>query len=471
MADPTDEPVPLPDASPSREESGVAITGIETAVVDAIEAGDSDRVKELIEPLHAADVADHLQRLSSDQRLAVLDVIRDELHPEVLSELDTQVREEIIEHLGVEEVAEAVAELDTDDAVDLIEELDEADQREILDAIPAEERSLIEEALAFPEDSAGRLMQPELVSVPATWTVGQTIDFVGDCAEEESCTLPEEFYDVFVVDDHHRPVGSIPVGRLLQRRRSTPVARVMDPASTTITATLDQEEVAFLFRQRDLVSAPVVDGEGRLLGVITVDDVVDVIDEEQEEDIMLLGGVPEHDLYQSVADTARSRFSWLLVNLVTAVLASFAIGMFEAALEKVVALAILMPIVASMGGNAGTQALTVAVRALATKELTPTNALRVVFKELLVGSANGAVLAVVTGGVAWAWFGDGTIGLVIGVAMVVNLAAAGLAGAAIPLVLERFRIDPAVASSVFVTTVTDVVGFCAFLGLASLALL
>jgi len=394
-------------------------------------------------------------------------MIRAEFRPGILVELDERVRDEVVDQLGPVETAAAVAELDTDDALDVIAELDEEEQQQILEAIPAADRTLIEQGLAYPEDSAGRLMQRELVAVPSFWTVGDTIDHLRKSADESPDGLPSDFYDIFVVDPGHRPVGAIPLSHLLRARRLVPLTDLMATEMKVIGANTDQEEVAFLFRQRDLTSAPVVDDGGRLVGVITIDDVVDVIDEELEDDMMRLGGVREDDLYSAAMETARSRFGWLLVNLGTAILASLVIGAFDATIEQMVALAVLMPIVASMGGNAGTQTLTVAVRALATKELTAGNALRVIGKELMVGGVNGVLFAVIAAGVAWFWFGSVAIAVVLGLAMIINLVVAAVAGASIPLMLERVHVDPAVASGVFLTTITDVVGFFAFLGLAA----
>ncbi|MCH7485665.1 MAG: magnesium transporter [Proteobacteria bacterium] len=436
-------------------------------VVRALAEGRAGRVRDLIQPLHYADVADLLERLSPDERTALLDVIADDFDADVLSELDDTVRDEIIDHMGPDDLATAVAGLESDDAFHIIEELDGEERRRVLDAIPGAERALIEEGLAYPDDSAGRLMQRELVSVPAYWTVGRTIDFM----RADSEGLPEVFYDIFVVDPRHRPLGSIPLSRLLRTKRPIGVTDIMETEMKLIPVATDQEDVAFLFRQRDLVSAPVVDEGGRLVGAITVDDVVDVIHEEHEEDIMHLGGVPVDDLYSAAVDTMRSRFPWLLVNLATAILASATIGLFEATIEQMVALAVLMPIVASMGGNAGTQTMTVAVRALATKELTSTNALRVIGKELIVGGFNGILFAVITGLVAWLWFADPTLAVVLAMAMIVNMVVAGLAGTTIPIVLERAGKDPAIASGVFLTTMTDVIGFFTFLGLAAWLLL
>ncbi len=392
---------------------------LEHDVVEALAAGDGARVKDLIAPLHYADVADLLEHLSAEERHALIDVIRDGFDAEILSELDETVRDEIIEWLGIADVAAAVAELESDDAVQIIEELDEAEQQKVLEAIPAGERTLIEEGLAYPEDSAGRLMQRELVTVPTFWNVGQTIDFMRQSADLEENALPSVFYDIFVVDPAHKPVGTVPLSRLLRTRRPVPVTEIMDAEMKLIPVETDQEDVAFLFRQRDLVSAPVVDGGGRLVGAITIDDVVDVIHEELEEDIMRMGGVREDDLYSAAVDTTRSRFSWLVVNLATAILASLVIGFFEATIEQIVALAVLMPIVASMGGNAGTQTMTVVVRALSMKELTSTNTLRVIGKELLVGGFNGILFAALTGGVAWIWFGSPALGVVIALAIII----------------------------------------------------
>ena len=441
------------------------------AVIQALAAGDAARAGEHVADLHPADVADLLEWLSAEERRGLVEALRETLDPEVLSELDDTVREEIIAQLGIQSVAAALAELDSDDAVEIIEELEAPEQREILDAMPAGERTLIEESLAYPEDSAGRLMQREVVTVPTFWTVGETIDYMRQSADLGEEILPELFYDIFVVDPLHRPAGTLPLSRLLRTRRPVPVSDLMETEMNLIPAHMDQEEVAFLFRQRDLVSAPVVDAGGRLVGAITIDDVVDVIHEEHEEDIMRLGGVREDDLYSAAVDTTRHRFAWLLVNLATAITASLVIGLFAATIEQMVALAVLMPIVASMGGNAGTQTLTVAVRALATKELTATNALRVVGKELLVGGFNGVLFAGLTGLVTWAWFASPALGIVIALAMVINLVVAGLAGTTIPLMLERAGIDPAIGSSVVLTTITDVVGFFVFLGLAAWLLL
>jgi len=364
-------------------------------------------------------------------------------------------------------LAGIVRDLESDDVIDFLEDLDEADQREILDAVPAEDRALYEQSLSFPEYSAGRLMRRETVTVPEFWTVGQTIDFM----RGEETDLPDDFYNLIIVTPSHKPVGLVQLSKLLRTRRVVPISAIMEADPKLMPADMDQEDLAFLFRQYGLVEAPVIDEGGRLVGVVTIDDIVDVMDEEHEDDILKLGGVSEDDFYSDFMETTRLRFSWLLVNLGTAIVASLVIALFEDALAQIVALAVLMPIVASMGGNAGTQTLTVAVRALATNELTTKNAVRILVKEVLVGSANGFLFAIIMGIIAWLWFGDPTLGMVIASAMILNLMVAGLSGVLIPLVIDRIGQDPAIASTVFLTTITDVVGFFVFLGLASWILL
>ncbi len=440
---------------------------VSDAIDDAIEAGDQVQIRELLEPLHAADIADLMERLTSGDRETVVDALGHEMDPEILSYMDYSVREDIVDYLDTEQLVNLVNDLETDDAVDLIEDLDEEEQQELLEALPADDRLIYRQSLSYPEDSAGRLMRHEVVTVPEIWTVGETIDYM----RSDDSELPDDFYNVTVIDPSRKPVGSLPLSKLLSTRRPVSVGEVMEPEPKQIPVAMDQEDVAFFFRQYGLVEAPVVDDAGRLVGVITVDDIVEVLDEEHEEDILKLGGVREDDFYSDFVETTRLRFSWLFVNLMTAILASLVIALFEATIEKVVALAVLMPIVASMGGNAGTQTLTVAVRALAVNELTPANAMRIVLKEVLVGSANGVVFAIIMGALAWLWFSDPSIGGVIAAAMVINLLIAGFAGTMIPLVLDRLDIDPAIGSTVVLTTVTDVVGFFAFLGLAALVLL
>jgi len=432
---------------------------------DAIMALDSDdgaAIHEIVEPLHPAEIADLIEMLRGPMRTQLVELLRPKFDPEILAELDETVRDEVAEQLGTETIAKAIAALDSDDALNLISALEETKQRRVLHAISFALRSMLEEGLAFPEESAGRLMQREFVAVPAFWSVGEVIDFL-----RESDDLPDDFYDVFVVDPRHRLIGYVALNRVLRAKRPVKVRDIMIDEFVSVPVKMDQEEVAYVFAQQNLVSAPVVDESERLIGVITIDDIVDVIHQEAEEDIMRLGGVQEDDLYAAVIDTGRARFMWLFVNLVTAVLASVVIGLFQGTLEQVVMLAVLMPIAASMGGNAGTQTLTVAVRAIAMKELTTANAFRVMSKEVLVGTFNGLLFALIIGVIAFIWSGSVGIGAVMAAAMIITMIIAGLAGAAIPLGLSRTRFDPAIASGVFLTTVTDVVAFLAFLGLGT----
>ncbi|MFP6740154.1 MAG: magnesium transporter [Alphaproteobacteria bacterium] len=435
------------------------------AIEAALDARDLDQVEALVVPLHAADMADLLEMVNSGERRLIVDVLRPEVDPDILVELDETTRDEILDILSTDELAAAVTELDSDDAMYLVEDLDEDDKRELLAAVPDEERAELEAGLGYPENSAGRLMQRELVAVHAYWTVGRVIDHLRSADD-----LPDEFYDIFVVDARRQPVGYVPLSRAMRSKRPVLVRDIMETDIKVVQAEMDQEDVAYAFQQYDLVSAPVVDEGGALIGVITVDDVVEVIEEEAEEDVLRLGGVIETDIHESAWTTGRRRFTWLLVNLVTAVAASAVIGLFDATIEQMVALAVLMPIVASMGGNAGTQTLTVTVRALATKDVSAANAARLVGKEGVVGLANGVVFALITGTVVLLWFGDVRLAAVIGGAMVVNMVVAGLAGILIPLGLDRLGIDPAIAATVFLTTVTDVVGFFIFLGLAAVVL-
>ncbi len=457
-------PEPEADEAEDQADFEVLLVGY---IIEALDSKNINAVREIIAPLHYSDAADLLEQLNADQRRQLLEYAQDILDPEFLAEINETVRDEVIEHIGLDNVAEALAELDTDDAVNIIEEMHEDEQQQVLEGIPEADRALIKQSLSYPEDSAGRLMQREVMTVPQFWTVGETIDFMRESAEQEEWAVPGLFYEIIVVDPKYSPVGRVPLSILLSAKRPINITDIMSDEIKLVPATMDQEDVAHLFRQRDLVSASVVDEVGRLVGIITIDDVVDVIDEEAEEDIMRMGGVREDDLYSAAIDTTRSRFSWLFVNLITAIAASLVIGMFQASIEQIVALAVLMPIVASMGGNAGTQTLTVVVRALATKEITAANAMRQVGKESMVGVINGVLFAALMGLVAWVWFDIPMLGAVIAMAMIINLVVAGLAGASIPLVLEKVGVDPAIASSVFLTTITDVIGFMVFLGLGT----
>ena len=417
---------------------------------------------ELVRASHA-EAADLLEQLNPDHRAAAVDILAPAFPPAILPELDDAVLGDVAERLGTQRLAGAIAGLESDDALLLISSLDEARQRQVMQAIPAALRAALEQGLAYPEDSAGRLMQRDLVAVPTFWTVGETIDYLREAPDD----LPNDFYDIFVVDPGHRPVGVVGLSHVLRTRRPVPMRELSRRDVVTVPVGMDQEEVAYAFAQKDLVSAPVVDDGGRLIGVITVDDVVDVIHEEAEEDLMRLGGVTETDIYEAVIDTGKARFSWLFVNLLTAILASIVIGFFEATIEQIVILAVLMPIAASMGGNAGTQSLTVAVRAIAMRDLTSANAWRVLSKEGLVGLLNGVLFALIVGLVAWVWSGDlhrpgdgRGDGRHHG-------RSPGSAGTAIPFCLSRTAIDPAVASGVLLTTITDAIAFFAFLGLAA----
>jgi magnesium transporter len=430
-------------------------------VIDALDNEDWARVHELVDGLHSADMADLIGLISTDQRRRLIVGLEARLDSAMLSELEEGVRDEVIDLLDPKTIAAAVTELDTDDAVYLLEGLDEEEREKVLDAVPAPDRIAMRDALSYPEDRAGRLMQRDLVAVPPYWTVGHTIDYLRDAED-----VPSQFHMILVIDPKFHPIGTVPLDKLLRSRRPTLLKDLMEPQPRLIPVDMDQEEVAYQFQQYRLVSAPVVDDQERLLGVVTVDDVVDVINEEAEEDIYRLAGVQDDDLYGSIPSTVRTRFTWLSVNLFTALLAASVIKHFDATIQQMVALAVLMPIVAGMGGNAGTQSLAVAVRGLATRELTVTNAMRQVMKEMAVGAINGVLLALLIGTAAAFWFSNPMLGVVLGCAMVVNLICAALAGILVPLTLDRLGVDPAVASSIFVTTITDVVGFFSFLGLA-----
>ena len=436
------------------------------AVAEALASGEIDRACAIVLGLHAADAADVISQVHGSARSQLVEGLRETLHADVLAELETGIREQVLEQLGHGHIADAVVRLETDDAIGLLEGLDAGVRAQVLDAVPAMDRAHFESGLGYPEDSAGRLMQRDFVGIPEYWTVGQAIDFI-----RESEDLPEEFYELFVLDPAQRPVGTLPLNRFISTPMDGVISSIMDKNLHLIPVDMDQEDAAFEFQQYDLMSAGVIGSSGRLLGVIMIDDIVDVIHEEVEEDLLRLGGVAETDLARSVLTTTRQRFSWLFVNLLTAIFASFVIFMFEATIEEIVAVAILMPIVASMAGNAGTQSLTVAVRALATHDLTAANASRIVVKELLVGFANGVLFAVMVTVVGGLWFGMPELGLIVGLATLFTMTVGTVAGILVPLGLQKWGIDPAIASSVFVTTVTDVAGFFSFLGLVALFLL
>ena len=436
------------------------------AAIDATEAGDRARLTAILEPLHPADIADLLEQVDTDDRISILQLAGDYIDGEILSEIDEDIRDEVVETLQPDVLAGAVRELESDDVVDILEDLDEPQQEAILDALDVVDRAAVEQALSYPEYSAGRLMQREIVIAPEHWTVGNAIDHLRAHGD-----LPEQFYHVVMVDPRHKPVANVTLGRLMSSKRDALLSDITEDSFRTFTVDEDEGDVAYAFNQYHLISAPVVDADGRLVGVITIDDAMAVLDEEHEEDVLRLGGVGDESLSNTTLEIVRRRFPWLAVNLTTAILASVVISLFEDVLTAVVAIAVLMPIVASMGGNAGTQSMTVAVRALATRDLTGSNALRVIRREALAGLLNGMLFAVVMGAVGLIWFGSPLIGVVIAIAMLVNHLVAGLSGVLVPLALEKAGIDPALASGTFVTTVTDVVGFFAFLGLATLVLL
>ena len=433
----------------------------------AVDAQDREALVAALEPLHAADIADLLEQVSAGERRALVALYAPEIDGDILSELDESIREEVIEALPREVLAEAMRELDTDDVVDILEDLEQGEQAFILGALESEDRAAVEHALNYPEYSAGRLMQSETVSMPQDWTVGQAIDFLRSAE-----WLPDQFYHVIMVDERHRPTGYVTLGRVLAARRETALADLADESFRTIEATEEEGEVAFLFNKYPLISTPVVDADGRLVGVITIDDAMNVLDEEHEEDILRLSGVVmEASVTDNALTTARLRLPWLVVNLFTASLSAVVITQFEATIEALVVLAALMPIVASTGGIAGTQSLAVAVRSLATRSLTSANARRVVWRELGAGMLNGVGLAIILGLGGWLIFGDIWLGAVLGMAMICNQIVAALGGVLVPLGMNRLGMDPALASGTFVTTLTDVMGFFAFLGFASIFLL
>jgi magnesium transporter len=452
------------DRFPMREEDGELRRAFVEEIARAIKAADAAFLRAVVAELHEADLGDLIAALEPEDRVSLVELTGADFDFSALNEVDTTVREEILEELEPETVAEGVRELESDDAVELLETLDQEDQEEILEKLPPSERDALERSLEYPENSAGRRMQTDFITMPPNWNVGQAIDYMREAAD-----LPERFYEIYAVDGAQHWQGAVALDVLLRSRRPVPLADLIDADRRRVIVTDDLEDVARLFGKYNLVAAPVVDTEDRLIGVITVDDVVDVIKDEADEDIKALGGVTsDEELSDNVWTIAKGRFNWLLVNLATAFLASSVLGLFEGQLQEMVALAVLAPIVASQGGNAATQTMTVAVRALATRELGATNAFRVVVREGLVGLVNGIAFAIITGIAAVAWFGIPGLGLVIGLAIVCNLVAGALGGILIPMWLERVRADPAVASGTFVTTVTDVVGFFSFLGIATL---
>ena len=454
-------PVPAP-AEERMDEDDRLKPEFVSLVLERVEAGDTDAARELVDPLHPADIADLFELVNSDERRALASALSDLLDADVFAEMNDWVREELIDALEPHEVAEIAGEMDTDDAVAIIEDMEKDDQQAVLRALDPDDRAAIEEALTFPEESAGRLMRRDFVAVPEHWTVGQVIDYLraGD-------DLTTDFWEIYVVDQRHHPVGTVMLSWVLRTPRHFALADLMQREQTLIPVDMDQEEVALRFQKYALISAAVTDGSGRLVGMITVDDIVHIIQEEASEDVLLLSGAGEEgDINQPIRDSYRARVRWLIANLFTALVASTIIALFGAAIEEMVALAVLMPIVASIGGNAGTQTMAVAVRALAMNQLTRSNTWRTIWREVRLALLNGVTIAVLIGLGAGIVFANPQLGIVIAAAMLINIAVAGLAGVLVPVVLERLDQDPAVASSVFVTMITDSMGFFAFLGLA-----
>jgi magnesium transporter len=456
--------VPKPPEDIVRDDDGDLRPEFVASVSGAVRRADQAVLLELVDNLHQADLGALIEALNADERPRLISLLGQDFDFAALTEVDDSVREDILNELAPETVAEGVRDLDSDDAVYILEDMDEADKAEILDKLPVSERIALQKSLDYPENSAGRRMQTEVVAVPTFWSVGQTIDFMRDSSD-----LPERFYEVFVVDADWHFAGAVQLDRLLTAKRPVKLEKLIEDERRTVEATDDLEDVARLFQRYNLVAAPVVDENSRLVGVMTIDDIVDIIEAAADDDVKQLGGVAgDEELSDSVPAIAKSRFRWLLVNLMTAFLAAAVMKLFEAGIEKMVALAVLAPIVASQGGNAATQTMTVAVRALATRELVSANFRRFFSRELIVAMINGVAFACITGITAALWFANPGLGIVIGLAMVTNLIAGAFAGVAIPVTLDRIGIDPAVSSGTFVTTVTDVVGFFVFLGIATL---
>ena len=435
-------------------------------VLSALASGNRVNLTEVLEPLHPADIADLIEQLSTTDRARFIRLYDKEFYGEILAEIDEHIREEVISELSPDVLAEAVRDLESDDVVDLVEDLEEEQKETILGVLDEGDRVAVKSLLSYPEQSAGRLMQREVVIAPEHWSVGMAIDFL-----RNNANLPEQFYHIVLVDPRLHPVGNVSLGKLMSSKRSVLLKEIIEDAFQVIPADQDEADVAYAFNQYHLISAPVVDRENRVVGVITIDDAMVVLDEELEEDIMLLAGVGDSSVSDTIIETVKGRLPWLTVNLVTAILASIVIAQFEATIAQFVALAILMPIIASMGGNAATQSLTVAVRAIATKDISSTNIGRVIRREVGVGIITGLIFAVSMGLIGIFWFGTAMLGVVIAISMLINLIVANLAGTTIPVILEKLGIDPALASGAFVTTVTDVVGFFAFLSIAGILLL
>lgn len=442
-------------------------TAEENQVAHALEGDEDIDIRDELKDIHPADFSDQFEQLSNEQRADLISRASELITGDVLAELEDEVVEDILPLLPAEQIAEALTELDNDDATQIFEEVEDNRREEILDALDPEDRAALEASFTFDDETIGRLMQREFVAAPPFWTVGDTIDHMRATGE----ALPDLFFNIWIIDTAFKPTGYVPVSTLMRCARSKTLEEVMSDDLTIITQDMDQEEAAYLFEKYNLISAPVVDDAGRLSGMMTVDDIIEIIQDENKEDILALAGVNEAGLTDTALTTVKARAPWLFVNLITAILASIVISFFDYAIAEIVQLAILMPIVASMGGNAGTQTLAVAVRNLAERDLTSQNAWRTVRREVIAAMINGVIFAVVLAVIAMIWFGRSDIAMVAFIAMIINHTFAGLAGILVPLGLQKFGADPAVSSSVFVTTVTDIVGFLAFLGFAAMMLL
>src|SRR6478752_3634383 len=455
---------PADSASPVDEEDRLRPAFVDK-VLDAVDAGDDETARRLVEPLHPADVADLIELARSDDREGLVKALAGIISPDVLAEMNDYVREGLLDEMEPQQVADIAGQLETDDAVALIEDLDRDEQQAVLEAMEPDDRAAVEEALSYPEESAGRLMQRDLCAVPEHWKVGQVIDYLRSTED-----LPTDFWEVFVVSPAHHPVGTCKLSAILRTSRGTPVAEIMRRDQTLIPVDMDQEDVALRFQKYALVSAAVVDDAGRLVGMITVDDVVHIIQEEAGEDVLLLSGAGEGDINEPIRMTVRTRVVWLIINLGATICSASVVGLFQGEIRKYAILAALMPMVSALGGNAGTQTLAVVVRALATNQLTSSNTAWMLFREFRIAIANGIALGVVGALGTFVVLHDLKLSMVFAVALVINSLVAGLVGVLVPITLDKARIDPAVSSAVFVTTITDVMGFFSFLGIAKLML-
>ncbi|PPR38324.1 MAG: Magnesium transporter MgtE [Alphaproteobacteria bacterium MarineAlpha6_Bin4] len=438
------------------------------ALMDSINLGLIDKAQALLSDISTGEIANIIEQLDSNNRKKLIFFLGSSIQPEIILELDKDIRKEIISVVGEHTFLDVVSKLDTDDLIEILEELEDDKRGQYLKLLPKKsQRELVKKGLKFPEDTAGRIMSTNVVTISASWSIGRTLKFL----RNKKDLLPDDIYEVYILDSKKKPIGTLNLNKIVRSSSATIVKDIMNTQFKTIPINTDQEEIALGFKQNNLIAAPVVDKSGKIVGQINSDDIIDIIEEEAEEDLLRLSGVQSGDTFSAVLQTIKSRFSWLLINLFTAIAASFVIGIFEDSLKQVVALAILMPIVASMGGNAGTQTLTVAVRSLALREITRANALRVIGKEFAVGAINGLIFAAIIGVVASYWFEMPLLGFVIAAAMILNLIIACLSGILIPLILDKTGIDPAIASTVVLTTITDVFGFFTFLGLGSIYLL